>query len=90
MANYGVAEAKNKFTRLLERVEDGERIIITRHGKVIAEIVKAAPTPEPESDEQSAKAIEAALERLRVMRESLPPAHMPAANFIRELRDEGI
>lgn len=90
MANYGVAEAKNKFTHLLERVEDGERIVITRHGKPIVEIVKAAPTPEIKSEEQSAKAIEAALERLRIMRESLPPAHMPAADMIRELRDEGI
>lgn len=90
MAHYGVAEAKNKFTHLLERVEDGERIIITRHGKPVVEIIKAAPTPEPISDEQSDKAIEAALERLRIMRESLPPAHMPAADFIRELRDEGL
>lgn len=88
MANYGVAEAKNKFTHLLERVEDGERIIITRHGKVIAEIVKAAP-PEPDSD-VSEEVIEAALENLRIVRESLPPAHMPAADFIRQLRDEGL
>ena len=88
MANYGVAEAKNKFTHLLERVEDGERIIITRHGKVIAEIVKAAPA-EPSRD-VSEEAIAAALENLRRVRESLPPAHMPAADFIRQLRDEGI
>jgi len=90
MANYGVAEAKNKFTHLLERVEDGERIIITRHGKPIVEIVKAAPTPEPESDDQSDKVVEAAFERLRIMRESLPPADMPAAELIRQLRDEGV
>jgi prevent-host-death family protein len=88
MATYGVAEAKNNFTHLLERVEDGERILITRHGKLVAEIVKA-PAAEP-SRPISAEAIEAALERLRVMRESLPPAHMPAADFIRELRDEGL
>lgn len=88
MAQYGVAEAKNKFTHLLERVEDGERIIITRHGKVIAEIVKAAPA-EPSRD-VSEESIAAALENLRLVRESLPPAHMPAADFIRQLRDEGI
>jgi prevent-host-death family protein len=89
MTHYGVAEARNNFTHLLERVEDGERIIITRHGKVIAEIVKAAPTPEPKSDGASDKAIEEAFERLRIMRESLPPADMPAAELIRQLRDEG-
>ena len=88
MANYGVAEAKNKFTHLLERVEDGERIIITRHGKPIVEIVKA-PAAAP-SKPVSAEAIAAALERLRILRESLPPADMPAADMIREMRDEGV
>ena len=38
MANYGVAEAKNKFTHLLDRVEEGERVVITRHGKPVAEL----------------------------------------------------
>lgn len=38
MATYGVAEAKNKFTHLLDRVEEGERVIITRHGKPVAEL----------------------------------------------------
>ena len=38
MANYGVAEAKNKFTHLLDRVEEGEHVVITRHGKPIAEL----------------------------------------------------
>ena len=87
MANYGVAEAKNNFTHLLERVEDGERIIITRHGKPVAEIVKA-PSEAP-SKHVSAEAIEAAFERLRIMRESLPPADMPSADLIRQMRDEG-
>lgn len=88
MANYGVAEAKNKFTHLLERVEDGERIIITRHGKPIVEIVKAAAAAP--SKPVSAEAIAAALERLRILRESLPPADMPATDMIREMRDEGV
>ncbi len=38
MANYGVAEAKNKFTHLLDRVEEGEHVVITRHGKPVAEL----------------------------------------------------
>lgn len=38
MANYGVAEAKNKFTHLLDRVEKGEHVVITRHGKPVAEL----------------------------------------------------
>ncbi|MDP2117336.1 MAG: type II toxin-antitoxin system prevent-host-death family antitoxin [Brevundimonas sp.] len=87
MAHYGVAEAKNKFTHLLERVEDGERIIITRHGKVIAEIVKAAP--EPRRRPAPPEEIDRLLEDLRTMRESLPPADGPSVDLIREMRDEG-
>ena len=88
MATYGVAEAKNNFTHLLERVEDGERILITRHGKLVAEIVKA-PAAEPTTPPLAAKDFEAIMEDLRKVRESLPPAHIPAADMIRQLRDEG-
>ncbi len=35
----GAYEAKTKLSELLDRVENGERITITRHGKPIAEIV---------------------------------------------------
>ena len=35
-----VTEAKNRLTQLLTAVENGERVTIERHGRVIAEIVK--------------------------------------------------
>lgn len=35
-----VTEAKNKLTQLLMAVENGERVTIERHGRVIAEIVR--------------------------------------------------
>ncbi len=34
-----VHEAKIQLSRLLERVEDGERVIIARHGQPVAELV---------------------------------------------------
>ena len=34
-----VHEAKTQLSRLLERVEDGERVIIARHGQPVAELV---------------------------------------------------
>jgi prevent-host-death family protein len=37
----GAFEAKNKLSALLDRVELGEIIIITRHGKPIARLVPA-------------------------------------------------
>lgn len=39
----GAFEAKTHLSRLLDEVEKGERITISRHGKVIAELVPAAP-----------------------------------------------
>ncbi|WP_269514216.1 type II toxin-antitoxin system Phd/YefM family antitoxin [Brevundimonas subvibrioides] len=47
MASYGVAEAKNNFTHLLDRVQEGESITITRHGKPIAELRATASPPTP-------------------------------------------
>jgi prevent-host-death family protein len=35
-----VKEARSKLSLLLDRVEEGEEIIITRHGKEIARLVK--------------------------------------------------
>lgn len=41
MASVGAFEAKTHFSSLLERVEKGEQIIITRHGKPVAKLVPA-------------------------------------------------
>jgi len=38
MAEIGVYEAKTHLAKLLERVEKGERFIITRHGRPVAEL----------------------------------------------------
>ena len=38
MSTIGAYEAQTKFSELLERVEKGEHFVITRHGKVVAEL----------------------------------------------------
>lgn len=38
------AVAKNRLTELIRAVENGERVVITRHGKPVAEI---GPPPAP-------------------------------------------
>jgi prevent-host-death family protein len=37
--NVGVYDAKTHFSELLERVESGEEITITKHGKPVARLV---------------------------------------------------
>jgi prevent-host-death family protein len=44
METVGSYEAKTHLPRLLERVEHGETITITRHGKRIARLVPATPS----------------------------------------------
>jgi prevent-host-death family protein len=86
MATYGVAEAKNKFTHLLERVEAGESITITRHGKAIAELV-AMPGARPRPDLQARRA---ALKELAMWRKQQPPLGIPAVELVRKMRDEDL
>jgi prevent-host-death family protein len=48
MAAVGAFEAKTHFAQLLERVQRGEEIIITRRGKPVARLVPAAAKQDPE------------------------------------------
>lgn len=63
MITVGTLEAKNRLSELLDRVEKGERVQITRHGKVVATLMGA----EEERQKRSLKAIE----ELRALREEI-------------------
>jgi len=43
MREIGAFEAKNKLGTLLDWVENGEEVLITRHGKAVARLVPAEP-----------------------------------------------
>jgi prevent-host-death family protein len=43
MREIGVFEAKNMLGTLLDWVEGGEEVLITRHGKAVARLVPAEP-----------------------------------------------
>ena len=45
MPSINVYEAKTQLSRLLERVEAGEEIVIARAGKPIAKLVRVAARP---------------------------------------------
>ena len=51
MATIGLAEAKSKLSELVEQVERGEEVIISRYGKAVAKIV---PVPRPKVDRSAA------------------------------------
>ena len=63
----GAFEAKNKLGMLLDRVERGEEIVITRHGKPVARLV-------PNTTRTDLRQAEAALERIRMRAATLKEA----------------
>lgn len=40
MKHVSIKEAKNRLPALVREVEDGERVVITRNGKPVAEVVR--------------------------------------------------
>ena len=47
MSTYSVANAKAGLPRLIDKAMAGEEVIITRHGKPVAELRGTAPRPGP-------------------------------------------
>lgn len=45
--DIAIAEAKNRFPELVRAVEGGEEVVITRHGKAVAQIVPPPPERRP-------------------------------------------
>lgn len=41
--DVGICEAKSKLSRLVEKAEAGEEVILTRRGRAVAKIVTVAP-----------------------------------------------
>ncbi len=49
MPEIGALEAEGRLGELLDRVEAGEEVVITRGGKVVAKLVRyASPRPLPD------------------------------------------
>lgn len=78
MSEIGVYEAKTNLTRLLDRVEKGERIVITRHGRPVAEL---APLRR-----QKPERVRMAIKRLRAQRARLKPVGLTMKQLIAEGR----
>lgn len=54
MQSLGIAEAKNNFSALIESVENGEEVRITRHGKEVVRMLPVRRKPVI-TDEQIAR-----------------------------------
>ncbi|MBV9063665.1 MAG: type II toxin-antitoxin system Phd/YefM family antitoxin [Alphaproteobacteria bacterium] len=77
MGDISIAEAKAHLSELLDRVEAGQTVRITRRGKPVARLV-------PEAKKKKRIDVEA----LRKFTESMPRQPVSAGDFIRKIRDE--
>ncbi len=80
--SVGAYEAKVKLSELLDKVEHGEQVVITRHGKPIARLV-------PEGGHDVAKAMAAVEGLLAIGRELAAQGVRVTQDDSRAMRDEG-
>ena len=79
MRTIGAFDAKNRLGTLLDLVEQGEEITITRHGKPVARLV--APGTSPGSAESRPAA-----DRIRARREGVMLGGIPVKSLIEDGR----
>lgn len=85
MASVTALEAKTRFGKLLERVVQGEEVIITKHDKPVARLVPEG-RPSRESVRKAVSDLRALRQRITVRVAGKPKL---TANDFRAARDEG-
>jgi prevent-host-death family protein len=80
MTVIGVRDAKTQLPKLLERVRRGERFVITKHGRPVAQLVPAAA--------EAAPGVKEIIQQMQQWQEREGPTLGPGLT-IRELREEG-
>jgi prevent-host-death family protein len=76
MRTVSVADAKARLSELLDCVEAGEDVMITRRGAAVARVTKA-PSARPPLD----------LSRVRAFRDTLPMQEESSGDLLRRLQD---
>ncbi len=77
MTTVSLAQAKARLSELLDKVEAGEEVIVTRHGKAVARISQAAKPKKP-----------LRLDELAAFRATMPSLGQPSVELLRAIRDE--
>jgi prevent-host-death family protein len=77
MLNVSLAEAKARLSELIDGVEAGEVVCITRRGKPVARLVAAQPPRKPIDPN-----------KLRALTDTMPRQKEGAGQFVRRMRDE--
>jgi antitoxin (DNA-binding transcriptional repressor) of toxin-antitoxin stability system len=81
MRSVGLAQAKAQLSALLDAVESGDEVVITRRGQPVARLVR-------ENAAAATAGVQAWPERLRRFHSDQPPFAGDAVALVRELREE--
>jgi prevent-host-death family protein len=81
MSTYSVAEAKNRLPALIDKAIEGEEVVITRHGRPVAELRPSSPA--------SARSSNAIYEWLRDRRRARKSVDVTSVELLNQLYDTG-
>lgn len=79
MKEVGAFEAKNRFGQLLDWVEAGEEVVISRRGRVVARLVSPRAAVDPDRGRRAAR-------RIREMRKGVVLGGLSIGDLIGEGR----
>jgi prevent-host-death family protein len=75
MPTISLAKAKAHLSELIDRVQAGEQVVITRHGRPVARLLPELAPKKP-------------VRSLAKLRASLPRLDPPLSETLRQMRDE--
>ena len=77
MGTISLAVAKARLSEVLDRVQKGEEVVITKHGKPVARVSAVAQPKQP-------------VKSLREFRAGMPRWRKSSARLLRDMRDESL
>ena len=77
MVTVNLAQAKARLSELLDKVENGEAVVITRHGRAVANLSAVYTPKQP-------------VKPLAAFRARMPRLRRTSASLLREARDESL
>jgi prevent-host-death family protein len=81
MLTINLAQAEARLSKLLHKVENGEEVLITRHGRAVARLSGVSRPKRPLAE---------MLDDLAAFRATLPRRRRSSAEVLRQMRDEGL
>lgn len=74
----GIRELRQNLSRYIDRVKDGEALVVTERGREVARLIPSGPAAEPYGELAERFGASVPIERLETLAGRLPVRHTPA------------